>query len=193
MFALFFADRDDPALVENGPYKPFSVSHIFVTLIAFILVYLMVRQIKNRPFKTRHKWACAAYIFLVSLNVVRLTWDISTEQFEITQDLPLQLCGIQMFVLPIVLFSRGRFSICLREFAYTYGIIGFLLALLLPLTTLYDYPVFHFRTIQSILYHAALGFIAFMLPHLDYQPDIKNVHAARVRRFYRCSQLFYRQ
>lgn len=66
----------------------------------------------------------------------------------------------------------------MREFVFAYGTVGFLLALILPIPTLQIYPVFHFRSMQSMLYHAALGFIALMLPHLNYRPAVRNVRKA---------------
>jgi uncharacterized membrane protein YwaF len=85
-----------------------------------------------------------------------------------------------MFTLPFALFSRGRIGERLREFAFSYGTVGFALGLIMPFTTQFDYPVLHFRNIQSLFYHAVLGYIALMLPYTDtgYRPDIKNAYKA---------------
>ena len=107
-----------------------------------------------------------------------MIWEARTGQFDLKEGLPLQLCGIQMFAIPLALFSRGRIGDYMREFVFAYGTVGFLLALLLPIPALQIYPVFHFRSMQSMLYHAALGFVALMLPHLNYRPDIRNVRKA---------------
>ncbi len=178
MFSLFFASKDDPALIANGPYRPFSFLHIILTLLAFVSIYFLIRHVKNKKYLSRFIWVCSAYALLVLLNIFRFAWGIEIGEFDIKQDMPLQLCGIQMFTLPFALFNRGKVGGYLREFAFSYVTAGFVLALLMPFTTQYDYPVLHFRNIQSLLYHADMGFIALMLPHLDYYPDIKNVRKA---------------
>jgi hypothetical integral membrane protein (TIGR02206 family) len=178
MFSLFFASKDDPALIENGPYRPFSFLHIVLMLMAFASIYLLIRHVRHKKYRGRFIWVCSAYALLVLLNVFRFAWDAGTGEFDIRQDIPLQLCGIQMFTLPFALFNRGKAGEHLREFAFSYGTVGFVLALLMPFTTQFDYPVLHFRNIQSLLYHTDMGFIALMLPHIGYRPDIKNAHKA---------------
>lgn len=200
MLGLFFAGKDDPLLVQNGPYRPFTISHISAMLFLFILVYIAVGRVRQKEYRLRFLWSVWAYAFLVLLNVFRFAWDVYTGMFDIKEDLPLQLCGIQMFAIPLALLlqrnegqsldysfvsnsaetSRWIWKIgeYMCEFVYAYGTVGFVLALILPLPTLREYPVFHFRSLQSLLYHTAMGFIAFMLPYLNYRPDIKNVKKA---------------
>lgn len=200
MLRLFFAGKDDPLLVQNGPYRPFTISHIVVVLLLFALVYTAVGRVKQKEYRLRFLWTVRAYVFLVLLNIFRFAWDVYTGHFNIREDLPLQLCGIQMFAIPLALFLQRnegqpmdhfsasniatapnqiwRIGEYMCEFVYAYGTVGFVLALILPLPTLYEYPLFHFRSVQSLLYHTAMGFIAFMLPYLNYQPDIGNVKKA---------------
>jgi len=200
VFRLFFAGKDDPLLLQNGLYRPFTTSHISAMLFLFILVYIAVGRVKQKEYRLRFLWSVWAYAFLVFLNVFRFVWDVYTGIFNIKEDLPLQLCGIQMFAIPLALFlqrnegqplghfytpnsaetSRWIWKIgeYMCEFVYAYGTVGFVLALILPLPTLREYPVFHFRSLQSLLYHTAMVFIAFILPYLNYQPDIRNVKKA---------------
>lgn len=178
MFSLFFASKDDPGLIENGPYRPFSFLHIFLTLLVFASIYFLIRHVKHKNHRSRLLWLYSAYALLVLLNIFRAAFDIVTGEFDIKQDMPLHLCGIQMFMLPFALLGRGKAGESLREFAFSYGTVGFVLAIVMPFTTQFDYPVMHFRNIQSLLYHADMGFIALMLPHTGYRPNIKNAHKA---------------
>ncbi|GAA5345414.1 putative integral membrane protein (TIGR02206 family) [Planifilum fimeticola] len=178
MFRLFFAGKDDPLLVQNGPYGLFTLPHLMVVLLLFATVYLVIRRIIRKAYRARFSWVFRAYVLLVLLEIMRVIWSAYTGQFDVREDLPLQLCGIQMFAIPLALFSRGRIGDYMREFVFAYGTVGFLLALILPIPTLQIYPVFHFRSMQSMLYHAAMGFVALMLPHLNYRPDVRNVRKA---------------
>lgn len=201
MFKLFFAGKDDPLILQNGPYRPFTASHIAAMTFLFILVFMAVRNVRQKnEYRLRFLWTVRAYAFLVFLNVLRFVWDVYAGVFDIKEDLPLQLCGIQMFAIPLALLLQRnegqpldhsdassiaetsrwiwKMGEYMCEFVYAYGTVGFVLAIILPLPTLREYPVFHFRSIQSLLYHAALGFIALMLPYLNYQPNIENVKKA---------------
>jgi hypothetical integral membrane protein (TIGR02206 family) len=178
MFRLFFAGKDDPLLIQSGPYGLFTIPHLLVVLLLFATVYLVIRRIKGKAYRTRFSWVFCAYVLLVLLEIMRVIWSAYTGRFDVREDLPLQLCGIQMFAIPLALFSHGRIGDYMREFVYAYGTVGFLLALILPIPTLQIYPVFHFRSMQSMLYHTALGFVAFMLPHLNHRPAVKNVRKA---------------
>nr|WP_276576374.1 YwaF family protein [Caldicoprobacter algeriensis] len=174
--------------------------HISAMLFLFIVVYIAVGHVKQKEYRLRFLWSVWAYAFLVFLNIFRFVWDVYMGIFNIKEDLPLQLCGIQMFAIPLALLLQRnegqpldysdtssiaetsrwiwKMGEYMCEFVYAYGTVGFVLALILPLPTLSEYPVFHFRSIQSLLYHTAMGFIAFMLPYLNYQPDIRNVKKA---------------
>src|SRR5690606_16839361 len=63
---------------------------------------------------------------------------------------------------PFALFSHDRIGKSMREFVFAYGAVGFLPSLILPIPALQIYPMFHFRSMQSMLYHTALGFVAFL-------------------------------
>ncbi|SFG55728.1 conserved hypothetical integral membrane protein TIGR02206 [Planifilum fulgidum] len=178
MFRRFFAGEDDPLLVQSGSPGLFTLQHLMVVLLLLATVCLALHRIRQQAFRTRFLWTLCAFASLVVLDVARMIWEARTGQFDLKEGLPLQLCGIQMFAIPLALFSRGRIGDYMREFVFAYGTVGFLLALLLPIPALQIYPVFHFRSMQSMLYHTALGFVALMLPHLNYRPDIRNVRKA---------------
>ncbi|MBO2533167.1 MAG: hypothetical protein CW342_09820 [Thermoactinomycetaceae bacterium] len=180
MFRLFFAGEDDPLLVQSGSPGLFTLQHLMVVLLLLATVCLALRRIRQQAFRTRFLWTLCAFVSLVVLDVARMIWEARTGQFDLKEGLPLQLCGIQMFAIPFALFSHGRIGEYMREFVFAYGTVGFFLALLLPIPTLQDYPVFHFRSMQSMLYHAALGFVALMLPHLNHRPVVRNVRKAYV-------------
>lgn len=124
MFRLFFAGEDDPLLVRNGPYGLFTFPHILVVLLLFATVCLAIRRIKQKTFHTRFLWAFCAYLSLVVLDVMRMIWEVCTGPFDIKEDLPLQLCGIQMFAIPFALFSHGRIGEYMREFVRHRGLFS---------------------------------------------------------------------
>ena len=174
MFSKFFLGGRDPRLMEDGPYTPYSMAHIAIIVITFGLVFALVRRIRREQRSVRFKWVLGAYALMVLLDIARITWELNTGEFDVRESLPMQLCGLQLVALPVALAGKSRAGEYVREFVFAYGTLGFVLAVLMPFTVMYDYPVWHFRTIQSMLYHTTLGFAALMLPHLNYRPNVKN-------------------
>ena len=173
---MFFAYKTD--LEEGGPYAPFSAVHIAAMLLALLLVAVLIRRLHRAQPRTRHTALIAAAASLFLLNITRLTWELIVGGFDIAASLPLQLCGLQMFSLPLAIFFRGTFGRAMRAFVFTYGTAGAVLALLLPLTTLYDYPMLHFRTIHTFLYHTVLLFGSALLIQCDNAPTIADMNKA---------------
>jgi len=176
--SLFFLNKNDPKLTSSGPFAPFSFGHFVILVLAFVLICLMLRAARRRPRRTRRRWLYTGYGVMILLNTARLVWELSVDEFSWQQSLPLQLCGIQMFLIPIALFGKGKTSSFVRECVFAYGIVGFVLALLVPFTTLFHYPLMHFRSLQSFAYHTTLGFVCLMLPQTGFAPHVKNANKA---------------
>jgi hypothetical integral membrane protein (TIGR02206 family) len=174
MFSTFFLGRQNPRLLESGPYAPYSLAHIAVAAAAFALVFSLVRRVRRTNHGVRLRWVWGAYALMALLDVARFAWEMNAGDFNLRESLPLQLCGLQLIAIPIALAGKSCAGEYARDFVFAYGTLGFVLAVLMPFTVMYDYPVWHFRTMQSMLYHASLGFAALMLPHLGYRPDVKN-------------------
>lgn len=179
MSSLFFAPKDDPSILANGPYQPYGLGHILFIILSFLIVYLLIKYVSKKDIKERYKWVYWAYAIFILINLVKWYWNIKMG-FDIKTDLPLQLCSLQIFLIPLALFARGKPGEYMGEFCFAYGGLGFLIAMLAPLTTQFEYPFFHFISMQNLIYHVFLGFIAFILPYLHYQPVIKNIWKAYI-------------
>ncbi len=112
---MFFLPKDSPELVQNGPYAPYSAAHIIIILFAFGFIWLLLRIVRQKSIGSRLVWVAAVYGSLVLLNILRVFWEVSTGSFDVKTSLPLELCGIQMFVLPLALFSRGKIQTYMRD------------------------------------------------------------------------------
>ena len=71
MLSLFFAPKDDPAIIANGPYYPFSFGHILIIFISFLTVYLLLKNISQKEKRLRYIWVYWAYAVFVIINLTR--------------------------------------------------------------------------------------------------------------------------
>lgn len=75
-----------------------------------------------------------------------------------TRELPLFLCSIQLFTIPLAGFSRGRVKEASMDFVMIFGILGAVLGTF-GATQNYDaYPVISFNNVVSGLTHSIAGF-----------------------------------
>jgi hypothetical integral membrane protein (TIGR02206 family) len=75
----------------------------------------------------------------------------TTGQWTIQGMLPLWLCSITSWTMPLLLIWRNRYYF---EWAYFMGTIGAIMALLTPDLTIYGFP--HFRFIEFLTLHGAI-------------------------------------
>ena len=68
----------------------------------------------------------------------------------------------------LVLFGKGFIKKVGDVFLATGGIVGGVLFLLLPTTSITMYPMFHYITIQSFIYHGAMVYLGIVINKSDY-------------------------
>ncbi len=68
----------------------------------------------------------------------------------------------------LVLFGKGFIKKTGDVFLATGGIVGGVLFLLLPTTSITMYPMFHYITIQSFLYHGAMIYLGIAINKSNY-------------------------
>lgn len=107
------------------------------------------------------------------LEILRIIWLWNVGETDIVKLLPLHLCTMQMFFLPISVFYRQQ---TLREFTFFSSFLGGIMAIALPAGVCDTYPFFHFQTFQTLGVHTLLIFIPLTLLLFDnFYPNIKNL------------------
>lgn len=66
---------------------------------------------------------------------------------------PLHLCGLQIFFIPLAVFTRHP---ALRSYVWATSILGGITAIVYPAGIVGTYPFFHFQTLQSFALHLLL-------------------------------------
>lgn len=73
-------------------------------------------------------------------------------------NLPLFLCSIQLFTLPVSAFAKGRLKEAALDFVMLFGILGALLGTFGAAQNYNSYPVISFHNVASALTHVIAGF-----------------------------------
>jgi hypothetical integral membrane protein (TIGR02206 family) len=152
---------------------PFSSEYNWMLLISFLLaVFIFVLGSINNP-KQNDKLLKVIVFSIVALEVARQLWAVSMGNYLWSEMLPLHLCGIQIFLMPLMLKTKLPL---LKNFVYLTAFPGALAALLFNETVFYKYPIFHFQSIQTFVIHTLIMIVPiFMMVFDGFRPQLKYI------------------
>lgn len=152
---------------------PFSSDYNMMLLGSFLLaVTIFVVGSINNP-KQNEKMLRLIVFTIVALEVSRQIWAISMGNYLWSEMLPLHLCGIQIFLMPLMLKTKKPL---LKNFVYLTAFPGALAALLFNETVFYKYPVFHFQSIQTFVIHTLIMSVPiFMMVFENFRPKLSYI------------------
>lgn len=152
---------------------PFSFDYNLMLLGSFLMAaaIFLVGSINNP--KQNEKLLKLIVFTIVALEVSRQIWAISMGDYLWSEMLPLHLCGIQIFLMPLMLKTR---SPLLKNFVYLTAFPGALAALLFNETVFYKYPVFHFQSIQTFVIHTLIMIVPiFLMVFEGFRPKLAYI------------------
>lgn len=152
---------------------PFSSSYNLMLLISFLIaIAIFVVGSMNNP-KQNEKLLKVIVFTIVALEVSRQIWAVSMGNYLWSEMLPLHLCGIQIFLMPLMI--KTKFPL-LKNFVYLTAFPGALAALLFNETVFYKYPVFHFQSIQTFVIHTLIMIVPiFMMVFDGFRPKLRYI------------------
>lgn len=159
-------------LSPDHAFPTFGAAHMLLIAVCALSIAFALYQMRLCASSTREKIIRGAAILECALELSHIVWLYAVGQTDIVKLLPLHLCAMQMFLLPIAAFTRRPI---LREFVFFTSTIGGALAILSPMGVADTYPLFHYQTLQTFALHSLLIFVPLaMLLYQGLQPKLKN-------------------
>ena len=94
---------------DNWTFHSYSFEHfsslVISLLIAFLLIYLLPKRV-SRSFVDRIMLCFSLFVWIS--QVLKVFIKLNLENFDLLRDLPLELCNILTFLMPIVYIFRSR-------------------------------------------------------------------------------------
>ena len=136
---------------------------VFVSSLMLIMVACAVFfGLKNRKkaFSDKNKCLIFSAIFIDSCEIFKIIICAcrSGDPQNLLYNLPLFLCSIQLIVIPLAAFSRGKLKEAALDFVFIFGILGAVLGTYAAGQNYGCYPVFSFDNVISGITHATAGF-----------------------------------
>jgi len=136
---------------SGGAFILFGAQHLIglaLVVIVCVVIYLLRNRFRD-PTRRVTRWGLLALIYLCEGSWQ--VWMLTTGQWTIQGMLPLWLCSLSSWSMPLLLVWRSHRY---YEWVYFMGIIGASMALLTPDLMNYGFP--HFRFIEFFTLHGAI-------------------------------------
>jgi len=171
MITHFFGHYSD--VRYQDVLTPFSSDYNLMLLGSFLLaVAIFIVGSMNNP-RQNERLLRLLIFAIVTLEVSRQIWAVSMGDYLWSEMLPLHLCGIQIFLMPLMIKTKWPL---MKNFVYLTAFPGALAALLFNETVFYKYPVFHFQSIQTFVIHTLIMIVPVFLMVFDgFRPQLKYI------------------
>jgi len=136
---------------------------LFVTSLVLIMialsVYLGLRN-RGKDIKTKNKVLIIAAILIDSIEIFKIFIFClrASDPLGWLYELPLFLCSIQLFTIPLAAFSVGRVKEAALDFVFIFGILGAILGTYGAGQNYGSYPVLCIDNVVSGITHCISGF-----------------------------------
>ncbi len=152
------------------PEGYFSWQHLtFILSLLFVMTVLAVflgRQQRHRTDKEKNRVLMVTAVLLVAIELFNITIIClrSEEPNTWMHNLPLFLCSIQFFALPLAAFSSGRIKEAALDFVFIFGLVSAVMGTFGAAQNYNAYPVLSINNVGSGLTHAISGFASLYIP-----------------------------
>lgn len=155
-----------------GVYKPcgiFNIKHLIIAIITFSAIGIAVKKTKIKSKKDIKKIIKNLTILMCILEIVKTIYNFAVgEGSNINKMVPLYYCSILLYAGLLSSFGTGNFERSGNVFLATGGIIGGIVFIIFPTTSLPEYPWFHFISIHSFLFHGIMVYLGIIINKFKY-------------------------
>lgn len=166
---------------KPGRYKEcgmFTLGHFIILSITLLGVWVGLKSTKRMEKNNVHKIIKRSTVIIWILEIVMIIFKISICGVKnLNSYVPLYYCGTLLYAGILSSFTNGKFKRIGDVFIATGGIIGGIVFLIMPTTSLPEYPLFHVVSIHSFFFHGLMLYLGLLVNKSNYiqlkKSDIK--------------------
>lgn len=164
-----------------GKYAPcgiFTLNHIKLIIITIIGIVFALIKTANKTKEEVGKIIKKCTILLWICEIIIIAFKLSTGSVkDIGNYVPLYFCSLLLYASALSSFAKGRLKKAGDVFLATGGIIGGIIFIILPTTSLPTYPMLHMVSLHSFLFHGIMVYLGILINKTNYidlkKSDIK--------------------
>ena len=153
-----------------GEYEPcgiFTIQHFILIVITLIGVVIALKCTVNK--KDTRKIIKKCTIFACVFEIIIIAFKITTEGIKnVNNYLPLYYCSLLLYAGLFSSFCEGKLKRAGDVFLATGVIVGGIIFILFPTTSLSTYPMLHLVSIHSFIFHGIMVYLGLLINLTNY-------------------------
>ena len=157
---------------KPGEYEAcgiFGIEHFFLLIITIIGIKVAVNHTDISNKNVIKKRIQIVTICAWVLEIIKIIFNLSIGNGNnINTYVPLYYCSILLYAGIFSSLGKGTLKRIGDVFLATGGIIGGIIFLILPTTSITTYPMLHYLSLQSFIYHGAMVYLGIIINKSQY-------------------------
>lgn len=157
---------------DLGVYEPcgiFTRDHFILIGITIICIFLALKYTSNKSKDEVYKTIKWITIAMCVLEVIKIIYSITQNSiYDVNTYMPLYYCSILLYAGLLSSFGKGVFKRVGDVSLATGAIIGGVVFIIYPSTSLPMYPAFHILSIHSFLFHGIMIYLGILINKTRY-------------------------
>lgn len=150
-----------------GKFEPcgmFTKGHFELILITVVWIIIALKNTMNKTKEEVGKIIKRCTIIMWILEIIMISFKISTGGIKnLNNYVPLYYCSLLLYAGLLSSFAKGKLKRVGDVFLATGGIIGGIVFMILPTTSLPAYPMLHIVSLHSFLYHGTMIYLGLLI------------------------------
>lgn len=161
---------------KPGEYEAtglYSIGHLILFIATIIGIIVAIKFTKNKDKKEVKKIIQIVTVFIWILEIIKIIFNLLIgNKWNLNTYIPLYFCSVILYAGIFSGFCKGKLKHIGDVFIATGGLIAGIVFILCPNTSLSIYPIFHYISIQSFIYHGAMIYLGLLVNITGYV-DVK--------------------
>ena len=150
-----------------GKYEPcglFTIDHLKLIIITIIGIIIGLKKTVNKTKEEVKSIIKRCTVLVWNLEVIIIAFKLYTGDIRnVNNYVPLYFCSLLLYAGALASFSKGKLKRMGEVFLATGGIIGGLVFIIVPTTSLPTYPMWHIVSLHSFLYHGIMVYLGLLI------------------------------
>ena len=157
---------------KAGEYQScgmFTTGHFELIIITIFGIVIALKNTINKTKEEVKQIIKRCIIAMWVLEVIKIAFKLCTEDISnLNNYVPLYYCSILLYAGLLSSFAKNRLKRVGDVFLATGGIIGEIVFMILPTTSLPAYPMLHIVSLHSFLYHGTMVYLGLLINAIHY-------------------------
>ena len=155
-----------------GEYKAcglFTIGHFKLIIITIICIIIALKKTIHKSKQEVKQIIKKCTIIVWFFEIIVIGFKLATGDIRnINNYVPLYYCSLLLYAGGFASFAKGKLKRVGEVFLATGGIAGGLIFLVMPTTSLPMYPMWHFVSLHSFLFHGIMVYLGLLINATNY-------------------------